>query len=92
MTFNEAYVIATQNSADFRQAVRHMQNAIRRGEKAGCLIFAFGPVPTETFYYGFDGVDLNTGKHRADVSRVLLAYDRVLIINTNWDRKEGETS
>ena len=81
MTFNEAYVLAMQNSEDFRRADRRTKDAIRGGKAEGCLLFAIGPEPTESFYYGFDGVDLNTGKHRADVSRVLLAYDRVLIIN-----------
>lgn len=88
MTFNEAYVIATQNSADFRTAVRHIHDAIQRDGSGCCQLFAIGPEPTETFYYGYDGVKLTTGKHRADVSRVLLAYNRVLIINARKEENQ----
>lgn len=51
--------------------------AIDQGEASSCMFYAIGD---ETFYYGFDGVDMQSGKHSASTSRKLLDQGRALII------------
>lgn len=78
MTFKKAYAIAMNKSASFRAHDAAVKAAQESGEDTGCLIFTVEP--GETFYYGFDGIDLHAGKHTRRRAATLIERDEVLII------------
>ena len=79
MTFNQAYVYAMANSAEFRKHDVNVKKAEKEGTTSSCLIFSVEP--GETFYYGFDGVDMQKGRHtRKRAATLLDQEDMVLII------------
>ena len=78
MTFKQAYKYAYEHSAIFRKHDERVKHAKRTGESTPVLIFSVEP--GETFYYGFDGVDVQTGKHAPKRSVYLINRDEVLII------------
>ena len=79
MTFCEAYRYAMEHSKRFRDHDAEVKKARNEGKMSPCLIFSVEP--GETFYYGFDGVDVCKGKHtRRRASTLLNRKDEVLII------------
>lgn len=72
MTFCKAFEYAMKNSEVFRKFDKIVERAIENGTDSGCMVFTIGQ-SGETFYYGFDGVDLHQGKHTARRSQVLLS-------------------
>lgn len=79
MTYSKAYEYAMKNSEVFRKFDKRVDRAIDNGADSGCLIFTIGETG-ETFYYGFDGVDLHQGKHTARRAEVLLRRKEALVI------------
>lgn len=78
MTFNKAYKLAMEKSAKFREHDKRVKAAQETGTASACMIFSVEP--GETFYYGFDGVDMHKGKHTSKRALTLTARDEVLII------------
>lgn len=78
MTFKKAYEYAMEHSERFRRHDLRVKEAARKGEASPCLIFSVEP--GETFYYGFDGVDMAKGRHSARRAQWLLDREEVLII------------
>lgn len=78
MTFKEAYAIAMEKSAKFRAHDVRVKEAQANGGETGCLVFTVSP--GESFFYGFDGIDLHAGKHTRRRAATLCARDEVLII------------
>ena len=78
MTFKEAYAYAMEHSENFRRHDAKVKEAEKNGEPSNCMIFSVEP--EETFYYGFDGVDLHRGKHNGKRSTYLLENEEALII------------
>ena len=78
MTFKEAYKFAMEHSAEFAKHDAEVKSAIATGKSTGCMIFS--PAPGESFYYGYDGVDLRRGKHTRKRTEVLMKRNEVLII------------
>lgn len=60
MTIKQAIEYAAGKSAKARKHFERVRAAMANGRYTGCYIFAIGK---ETFYYGFDGVDLHRGRH-----------------------------
>ena len=77
MKFNEAFEIAMAESADFRGHVDQVREAQESNGRTGCLIFSIGD---ESFYYGFDGLDIVKGKHSAKRSAYLINRGETLVI------------
>ena len=78
MTFKAAYDYAMCNSEIFRAHDARVKEAQKNGIPSACLIFSVEP--NQTFYYGFDGVNIQSGKHRTVRSLYLLNREEVLII------------
>lgn len=78
MTFNQAYKYAMAHSEAFRRHDARVKESRERGEQSACMIFSVEP--GETFYYGFDGVDLQKGKHTRRRALALMNREEVLII------------
>ena len=78
MTFKQAYAYAMEHSAIFRKHDSVVKQAQANGTPSACLIFTVAP--NETFYYGFDGVDLQTGKHTRRRAETILNRKEALII------------
>jgi hypothetical protein len=78
MTFKKAYQIAMEKSASFRAHDARVREAQENGTSTPCMIFTVAV--GETFYYGFDGVDLHAGKHTRARAARLLDNDEALII------------
>ena len=78
MTFKQAYDYAMATSESFRRHDKKVKEAMANGDSTGCMIFTVEP--GATFYYGFDGVDLQKGKHTRKRAQQLLDNDEVLII------------
>lgn len=74
MKFKDAYNYAIQHSKTFREHDKRVKESIK-----GVLIFSVYPTG-ETFYYGFDGVDILKGKHSPRRSAQLINRSEVLII------------
>ena len=79
MTYCKAYEYAMKNSESFRKFDMIVNRAIENGTNSGCLIFTVGQTG-ETFYYGFDGVDLHQGKHTARKAEVILERKGAFVI------------
>lgn len=78
MKFYEAFRLAMRDPV----FVKHYDNVVRcmaENSCSECLIFGFKG-ETDTFYYGFDGIDILEGKHSASRSRVLLKRGEVYLI------------
>lgn len=69
MTGKQAIDYARARSARAQKHYESVQAAMAKGEYTGCYIYAIG---RETFYYGFDGVDLHCGKHPQNRSALIL--------------------
>lgn len=78
MTFNEAYKVAMEKSDTFRNFDERVKKAMTERTDSGCLIFAVEP--GQTFFYGFDGVDVHKGKHTSKRSEHLIERSQALII------------
>ena len=78
MTFKQAYGYAMAHSEAFRKHDAKVKAAQANGTECGCMIFSVEP--GETFYYGFDGVDMHKGKHTARRAATLFNRADVLII------------
>lgn len=79
MTFKEAYAYAMEHSAQFRKHDENVKDHQKNGTTSSCLIFSVEP--GETFYYGFDGVEMQKGRHtRRRAATLLNRRDAVLII------------
>ena len=78
MTFTQAYKYAMNHSEKFRQHDAVVKSKKAHDAPTPCLIFSVEP--GETFYYGFDGVDIQKGKHTARRAQTLFAREEVLII------------
>lgn len=78
MTFNQAYKYAMNHSEVFRRHDARVKEAQENRTQSACLIFSVEP--GETFYYGFDGVDIQKGKHTRRRAAILENRDEVLII------------
>lgn len=78
MTFNQAYKYAMEHSAIFRRHDAATKEAQANGTQGACMIFSVEP--GETFYYGFDGVDIQKGKHTRRRAATLTSRDEVLMI------------
>lgn len=77
MKFAEAYKIAMNSSAKFRAHDANVNRAIAAGISSPCMVFA---INDETFYYGFDGVDVLKGKHTPYRATVLINRGDAFII------------
>ena len=77
MTFNQAYKMAMERSEHFRRHDAKVKEAMANGGDTACLIFS---IEGETFYYGFDGVDLHKGKHTRRRACQLMDRHESLII------------
>jgi len=78
MTFKRAYDTAMKKSVAFRRHDEAVKTAQANNEASACMIFSVEP--GETFYYGFDGVNLQKGKHTRRRAQVLTDRNEVLII------------
>ena len=78
MTFNQAYKYAMEHSERFRRHDAAVKKAKKAGEKSACMIFAVSP--GESFYYGFDGCDMQKGKHTKKTTDLLAKTGLILII------------
>jgi len=78
MTFSQAYKIAMENSRIFREHDFRVKEAEKNGEPSACLIFSVEP--DQTFFYGFDGVDMQKGKHTKKRAAELLGQDMAYLI------------
>lgn len=78
MTFEKAYKYAIEHSNIFRKHDAEVKKAMEVGEATACLIFSVEA--GETFYYGFDGVDLHKGKHARRRAETLFNRHECLII------------
>ena len=78
MTFKKAYEYAMANSEEFRNHDAYVKEMAKKGEQSSCLFFTVEP--GETFYYGFDGCEMQKGKHSRRTSDRLIKADHVLII------------
>lgn len=78
MTFNQAYKYAMEHSEVFRKHDARVKEAQNNRTQSTCLIFSVEP--HETFYYGFDGVDLHRGKHTRQRAARLFEREEALII------------
>ena len=76
MKTKTAIALAMKNPEFAAHAIQ-VANAIEQSKASSCMYYAIGG---ETFYYGFDGVDMQSGKHSASTARKLLAEERALII------------
>lgn len=82
MNAKEAFVLACRDP-EFLHYAKNVLDCIPLGLQSNCMIYAIGH---ETFYFGFDGVDLQSGKHSAVRSKELLARNAALVIAAG---KEG---
>ena len=78
MTFKEAYAYAMANSRRFREHDKSVKEHEKNGTTSPCLVFSVEP--GETFYYGFDGVEMQKGRHTRRRAATLLNRGEVLII------------
>lgn len=78
MTFKQAYEYAMAHSEIFRKHDARVKAAQASGNQCGCMTFSVEP--GETFYYGFDGVDVQKGKHTRKRAATLLNREEVLLI------------
>lgn len=78
MTFKKAYEYAMTHSDRFRKHDEAVKRAETKGEQSSCMIFSVEP--GETFYYGFDGCEMQKGKHTKRRAERLIESDSVLII------------
>ena len=78
MSFKEAYEYAMERSESFRKHDEAVKMAEAKGEQSPCLSFTVEP--GESFYYGFDGVEMHKGKHTRRRTSRLIETDSVLII------------
>ena len=78
MTFKKAYEYAMEHSDRFRKHDAHVKEMAAKGEPSGCMFFTVEP--GETFYYGFDGCEMQKGKHTRRTSDRLIKAGDVLII------------
>ena len=69
MTTKKALTIACKNSA----FLKHYNNVLNN-VKTGCALFQ---INDETFYCGFDGTEIMTGKHSAKRSLYLIQHNLV---------------
>lgn len=67
-----------ERSETFRKYDKAVKAAQETGEYIACMIFTVEP--GETFYYGFDGVDLHKGKHTRRRAEFLEDNARTLVI------------
>ena len=78
MKFAQAYEIAMQKSAEFRKHDARVKEAVKNGTGSACL--AFSVSAGESFYYGFDGVDLHSGRYPRKRAAELMNRGSVLLI------------
>ena len=78
MTFKEAYTTAMNRSKGFEIWDATVKRCATEGRASGCMLFTIEGTG-ETFYYGFDGVELHQGKHNKKRARYLLDKDLVAI-------------
>lgn len=78
MTFTQAYKYAMEHSNEFKKHDEAVKKAMENKEQSACLVFSVDP--GQTFYYGFDGLQVQKGRHTAKRSQYLIENERVLII------------
>ena len=78
MTFKQTYKYAMEHSETFRKHDSKVKEAQKNGTTSPCLIFSVEP--ETAFYYGFDGVDLQKGRHTRRRAMELINRDSALII------------
>ena len=76
MTITKAFSIAMKNPV-FNRHYHNVMEAKANGTQSSCMIFA---IDGECFYYGFDGVKLQKGKHTEKQSAYLLIHGMAYII------------
>ena len=76
MTFKEAFKVAMKNN-EFKDATRIVDLANAMNQQTPCILFSIGD---ESFYYGFDGVDIHKGKHSATRAKYLIEKGYTLVI------------
>ncbi|MBR1584420.1 MAG: hypothetical protein IJ662_02640 [Clostridia bacterium] len=77
MSFMDALDYGLMHSEAVCEQYDRVMTAHDRGIECPCLLFA---IDGEAFFFGFDGVDYQAGKHTAKRSAVLIQHDRCLII------------
>lgn len=77
MKAKEAIELARARSARAQEFYERVQGAIADSGVTGCYIFAIG---AETFYYGFDGIDLHCGKHTKKRAAYLIGHGLAEVI------------
>jgi len=79
MDVRQAVKIAMQNE-EFKKHVS-ITSKLTGTDKAGpCLMFS---ISSESFYYGYDVIDLQTGKHTPDRAKELIESGRTLVVSNN---------
>lgn len=76
MNAREALVIARSNEV-FRRHYDRVMTARLHKEPTACIIFA---INDETYYFGFDGVDIHLGKHSKKRSQAILRRGDAFVI------------
>ena len=76
MTFKEAFKIAMKNN-EFKDATKIIDLANAMNQQTPCILFSIGD---ESFYYGFDGVDIHKGKHSAARAKQLIEAGHTMVI------------
>jgi len=77
MTFRRAVEYAQFKSERFKKHYEQTWDAILHGGQTPCYIFA---IDGETFYYGYDGVDLHCGKHSKKRAAYLIEHGEADIL------------
>ena len=77
MKFAEAYEIAYNECNFIRRATERVKECIMLGQASPCFLFTIG---TETFYFGFDGVQVVKGKHTQKRSEQLIMNGETWIV------------
>lgn len=76
MNFKMAHHIA-MNNTEYLNHVCNVARCVNANIQSPCLLFSIG---NESFYYGFDGVKLQMGKHSEKRSDYLIRTNQTLKI------------
>lgn len=78
MTFREAYIMAWKKSDIFRKNVKEIHKRAEDNDGFGvCQLFSIG---SESFWYGWDGCEINKGKHNSLTAHRLIKTGQTLVI------------
>lgn len=78
MTFKQAYAIAMKKSNRFREFDALVKAKKPNDQHTKCIFFTVDG--ENVFYYGFDGVEVQKGKHSARRAQQLLNSNCLIIL------------